>query len=786
MKLTKKQPQSAAAMACAVALVAVAKLHAGTFTSVEINNPITAQVVTNADLSITVTAGGGDAYDNPDSFSYLYESRTGDFDISVQVLNVDADDASGSQSSSKGGLMVRANLTPGSPNIQVSATPDQVSNYRVETIARVNQDAGTDDPPENPFFHAYDAGPYVGTFQPNDSGALFPIWLRASRHGNLFQTMCSTDGIAWKILAEYSFDTNRYPETLYVGLATVAHNGDLSSDNRVRSTYAGYHDTAVPPVATVSGTPAGDSGPGAWPVSSVTGVNWSQYLPADGISRNTDGSSAGQIIWNSGGFATTSRDELLSIAGQGPIPWSTTRYACGAIDFGLSPRDAVDGQSNLGPYSNPNRARSVTDPALAPAAAWAPSPRYGVALITSRTNGPVQWNDGAAPFYPHTFIALDFSSATYFQMDDMVGFGVFQNGGHFYTRGAKLGDTAAHPDGGANSSGGFQRAAFDFSLAWFPYDGGWVAGSFADASKAPAVGWTEPGAHSAAAVVGSYEKAPNDAAALLSWTDLGDGTYGGLAKLTLPNVNSSKDGLLFLVPNDDTSNRGPQANAAATTDGSGWKVAVRLVDENKGDPSAYAPAGSSEFSFLYIPYTANNLIGAQITGATGATVHSAGNFTVTRLSTGRYLLSLPGKQDTNGMFLLQPVGTVPGNPALVDNNTLTYAPSTNGWIVESRIVEPGAGPGGFDAYTLRDSDFYFAWVDFTNPVTLAALPAAPKLTATASAGGVTISWPASVTGFTLQSTDVLVGGSWTTVAGVANNSVTVASPTGNRFYRLIQ
>ena len=764
----------------------VAHSQAGSFTLQDINNPIPSQIVTNVDQSFTVTAGGGDTYDNPDSFSYLYESRTGDFDISVQVLNVDADDAAGSQSSAKGALQIRANLTSGSPNIQISATPDQVSNYRVETIARANQGAGTDDPPENPFYHAYGNGPYVGTFQPVDNGSLFPIWLRATREGGLFQTLASTDGLTWMILAEYSFDTNRYPATLYVGLATVAHNDDLNSGNRVRSTYANYHDTAIPPATTISGVPAGANGPGAWPVSSVSGVNWKQYLPADGISRNTDGSSAGSIHWNTGGFGSTSRDELLSIAGQGPIAWSTTRYACGAIDFGLSPKDPVAAQQNLGDYSNPTRARQVTDAALAPADAWAPSPRYGVVTITTRTNGPVQWNDGAAPFFPHTFMALDFSSATFFQMDDMVGFGVFENGGHFYTRGCKLGDTGAHPDSGANSNGGFQRAAFDFSLAWFPYDSGFMAGSFADASKAPAVGWTEPGAHSASATAGTYETAANSAAALLSWTDLGGGNYGGLAKLTLPGVDPNTDGALFLVPNDDNSNRGPQANCAPTGDGKGWDVAIRLVDENKGDAAAYAPASSAEFSFVFLPYTAYNMIGGQVSGSTGTNMHSAGTYTVQRLATGRYLIAIPGKTDVDGEFLLQPVGHLPTDSSLVDNVTLSYAPSTNGWIVESRYVNPGAGPGGYDAFVLRDTDFYFAWVDFKTPVTLKAPAAAPKLSVSNSAGSVTVSWPVAVTGFALQSTDDLKAGTWTTVGGVANNSVTVANATGNRYYRLIQ
>ena len=58
------------------------------FTRTNINNPITPTVVTNGDGSVSITAGGGDTYDNPDSFTYAYQQVTGDFDIRVRVKNV--------------------------------------------------------------------------------------------------------------------------------------------------------------------------------------------------------------------------------------------------------------------------------------------------------------------------------------------------------------------------------------------------------------------------------------------------------------------------------------------------------------------------------------------------------------------------------------------------------------------------------------------------------------------------------------------------------------------------
>ncbi len=757
---------------------------AASLTLTNINNSIPPTLVTNADGSITITAGGGDTYDNEDSFTYYYETRTGDFDVQVQLMDVDADDPTGAQQSAKASLHVRANLSAGSPDIQVSGTPTSGANY-VETIFRPTQDGPTDDPPQNASeFVRYGDGPWDGTFRPDDGSELYPVWVRVKRTRDLFQTFYSVDAVRWFVLAEYSVDPAEFPETIHVGLAAVAHIGSGEDEEyRVRSTFKDYQDTPFPPATTVGGEPAGDDAPGPFPDTSVTAVNWKVSLPDDGIGFSADLTESGPIIWNTGGFGAISRDLLLSIDGEeGPIPFSIMRYASGALDFGLSPRDPVAAQENLGPYSNPNRSRDTPQASSPAAQAWFPSPRYGVLIPTVRTNGPLQWNDGAAPFYPHTFQVIDFSSATYFNLDD----GIFGNG-QPYTRMAKLGDTGPHPDENANSAGGFQRAAFDISVAWFPYAQGWTAGYFKDATQGPRAFWRNPAAHSPAASANTLAIDKNSASALLTWVDLwGDETFGGLAEFKLPGVDSRNDGLLFLTPNDDNTERGPQANVAVAEDGSGWTVAIRSVQDNKLDPATYAEASQSEFSFLFIPYTAGNLIGGEINGATGDQLHSAGDFTVTRLEAGRYRLVIPGKQSADGMLILQAVGTLPTNPALVDNVTLTYAPSPEGFVIESRYIDPGAGANGYDAFPLRDSNFYFAWVDFTNPLTPTAAAVPPTLSIQWEGASVVISWPAGVIGWTLQSASTLSAPNWQPVPGVENNSVTLTPATEASYFRLAQ
>src|SRR5215470_4349632 len=91
-------------------------------TVTNINNPITPTVVTNGDGSISITAGGGDTYDNPDSFTYAYQKVTGDFDIRVRIVNVTAIDPA-QQDSAKGSLMVRASLDSVAADFQINALP---------------------------------------------------------------------------------------------------------------------------------------------------------------------------------------------------------------------------------------------------------------------------------------------------------------------------------------------------------------------------------------------------------------------------------------------------------------------------------------------------------------------------------------------------------------------------------------------------------------------------------------------------------------------------------------
>ena len=121
----------------------------------------------------------------PIPFTFLYEQKADDFDVRAQVINVQVDDPA-EQDSGKGAIMARANLTPGSPNVQVNALGANARN-QVETIYRPAQDIGTDDMPDKP--------------TSNTQPLLKPypdVWLRMKRTGNSFTTYRG-DGIQWQV-----------------------------------------------------------------------------------------------------------------------------------------------------------------------------------------------------------------------------------------------------------------------------------------------------------------------------------------------------------------------------------------------------------------------------------------------------------------------------------------------------------------------------------------------------------------------------------------------------------
>jgi len=193
--------------------------------------------------------------------------------------------------------------------------------------------------------------------------------------------------------------------------------------------------------------------------------------------------------------------------------------------------------------------------------------------------------------------------------------------------------------------------------------------------------------------------------------------------------------MLFVAPShgDNLTNI-----AAAFPNGDGgWTVSVREDDDFDFTGQTVLDSSQNEFQFVYVPYTAHNLIGGQVQGSDGALTHSAGDqfFDLTRNSAGEYALSVFDSDGTtklnegDGMLVLSVAQAMNGAPAFADRSFMSYEydPESGDFIIQSRQLTANNSPQSENQFgellSLTDTNFYFAWVDFTNPLA----PTAPSL-----------------------------------------------------------
>jgi hypothetical protein len=93
--------------------------------------------------------------------------------------------------------------------------------------------------------------------------------------------------------------------------------------------------------------------------------------------------------------------------------------------------------------------------------------------------------------------------------------------------------------------------------------------------------------------------------------------------------------------------------------------------------------------------------------------------------------------------------------------------------------------GQQDAGTAMTGGQYGMVGGFWGRISVVQTPGAPLLTIIHTGSEAIVSWPPTVTGWTLQTNNNLATGTWGNYTGsVINNSVTNSSPTGNLFFRL--
>jgi len=213
-----------------------------------------------------------------------------------------------------------------------------------------------------------------------------------------------------------------------------------------------------------------------------------------------------------------------------------------------------------------------------------------------------------------------------------------------------------------------------------------------------------------------------------------DATFGnGHYSLSIAGVDSRSDGMLFAVGGVNSSS-GNVVPVGVLPDGSGWDV--RVNDQGGNFPITE----QANWSFLYMPYGAANLVAGgrlsllplnnSTTPPTGLDVLSGvGNFTASLvdigdstanaaiippgpdglLDAGRFLIQIPGKDDTTGILMVGVSKYATAGVSGADDNMLTYEYNADldGFLVESYDLN-GAN--------LQNSDIYFAYFDYDNPI----------------------------------------------------------------------
>jgi hypothetical protein len=124
-----------------------------------------------------------------------------------------------------------------------------------------------------------------------------------------------------------------------------------------------------------------------------------------------------------------------------------------------------------------------------------------------------------------------------------------------------------------------------------------------------------------------------------------------------------------------------------------------------------------------------------------------------------------------------------------------YQPFVKSFGIGMKPNADGSGPGAY--FWQGNMDDLGIWRRGLSPGEIQAIYVAglagqdlttatlPRLAITPSAGAFTIAWPASATGFRLETTTRLgPSAAWTTVSGVVNNSITISPTNATSFYRL--
>ena len=278
---------------------------------------------------IEVIAGGFDIWANADDFTFLFEEKNGDFDVAVQVSDIQ----NGGGSWARNGLMVRESLEDYSKMLGAFVTPPSgLTNQGYFALERREDSANcfwwnNNGTPGSPVKHGvinYDTAAVPGL--PN-------LWLRLKRTGNKFTAFRSADGQDW---IEMGVNELEFSETVYFGICQARHAGATSigryknygpfvydgteititePPQSVTATLGWDHTFRVGYTATASGKPIADSElTFQWnrDGQAIEGANQAAYT-TPGVLGEEDSGAKYSVSITMGDVTVTSDEAILSV-----------------------------------------------------------------------------------------------------------------------------------------------------------------------------------------------------------------------------------------------------------------------------------------------------------------------------------------------------------------------------------------------------------------------------------------------------------------------------------------
>ena len=294
----------------------LASFLATQYAAQDIGSALIPSVVTVAGNGVNVAAAGNDLGGLADQFSFQYQLRTGDFDVTARLAGLGLSDLW-----AKAGLIARETLDASSRFAASVATPGMNGaffEYR--------------DP-------AYTPGISTGNFPVN-----YPnTWLRLKRAGNVFTGFASYDGLNWTPLGSATISM---PAQIYFGLFVSSRSGSQPTTAQFRD----VADTSANAIVSTVTNPHEPLGPSSR--KSPIAISEIMYKPAPRMDgRNLEFFE----IYNSNPFFhDISSYQVVADNLSYMIPPNTIIPGGGFMVIAASPTDiaSVYGVTNvLGPYT---------------------------------------------------------------------------------------------------------------------------------------------------------------------------------------------------------------------------------------------------------------------------------------------------------------------------------------------------------------------------------------------------------------------------------------------------